>query len=91
MLLLQNVEPVELVVLTVSAVAGVITLAGSFEGWFYRDLKKYERVIFGILALLAIYHDFWVSVIATAAIGAVMFYFRMGRDKDGAEPNVETA
>ncbi|MCD8162109.1 MAG: TRAP transporter permease, partial [Synergistaceae bacterium] len=62
MLLLQNVEIVDLTVLVVSALFGVITLAGSFEGWFFRDLKAYERVVFSILALLSIYHDFWISV-----------------------------
>ncbi|MCF0247593.1 MAG: TRAP transporter permease, partial [Synergistes sp.] len=36
MLLLQNVEIVETVVLVVSALFGVIALAGCFEGWFFR-------------------------------------------------------
>ncbi|MEG1825480.1 MAG: TRAP transporter permease [Cloacibacillus sp.] len=84
MLLLQNVEPVELCILVVSAVLGVITLAGSFEGWFYRDLKIYERVVFGLFALLAIYHGFWISVVATCVIVILMFYFKKtkGRDED---------
>ncbi|MEG2183639.1 MAG: TRAP transporter permease [Cloacibacillus sp.] len=84
MLLLQNVEPVELCILVVSAVLGVITLAGSFEGWFYRDLKIYERVAFGLFALLAIYHGFWISVVATCVIVILMFYFKKtkGRDED---------
>ncbi len=76
MLLLQNVEAVELVVLVVSAVLGVIALAGSFEGWFCRDLKSYERVLFGIIALLSIHHDFWISVASIAGIAVLAVYFK---------------
>lgn len=76
MLLLQNVEIVELVVLVVSAVLGVIALAGSFEGWFYRDLKSYERVLFGIIALLSIHHDFWISIVSIAGIAVLAVYFK---------------
>ena len=93
MLLLQNVEPVELCILVVSAVLGVITLAGSFEGWFYRDLKVYERVVFGLFALLAIYHGFWISVVATCVIVILMFYFKKtkGRDEDNVALDEEMA
>ena len=76
MLLLQNVEAVELIILVVSAVLGVIGLAGSFEGWFYRDLKSYERVLFGIIALLSIHHDFWISVVSIAGIAVLAVYFK---------------
>ena len=91
MLLLQNVEIVDLTVLVVSALFGVITLAGSFEGWFFRDLKTYERVVFGILALLSIYHDFWISVAAMAGIVVVMFYFRKSARDDSSSEDLEGA
>ena len=85
MLLLQNVEPVELCILVLSASLGVITLAGSFEGWFFRDLRLVERVIFGVFALIAIHHGFWISVIGIVAILILMFYFHktVGRDPEG--------
>ena len=85
MLLLQNVEPVELCILVLSASLGVITLAGSFEGWFFRDLRLVERVIFGVFALIAIHHGFWISVIGIVAILILMFYFHKtaGRDPEG--------
>ena len=76
MLLLQNVEPVELVILVVSAMLGVIVLAGTFEGWFYRPLKMYERVAVGIFALAAIHPHMIISVVAIAAIAVAMFYFK---------------
>ena len=79
MLLMQNVNWGDLAVLVVSALAGVISLAGAFEGWLYRDLKWYERALLGAAALLAIYHDLVISVCATAALAAAAFYFRMGR------------
>ena len=82
MLLMQNVEPIELCVLVISAIFGVVSMAGAFEGWFFRSLRVYERAAFGICALLAIYHDFWVSIAAAAALAAFMFYFKKGRDGD---------
>lgn len=91
MLLLQNVEIVDLTVLVVSALFGVITLAGSFEGWFFRDLKAYERVVFGILALLSIYHDFWISVAAMAGIVVVMIYFKKSVHDDSSSEDLEGA
>ena len=75
-LLLQNVEPVDLAVLTVSALLGVVALAGSFEGWFYRDMKPYERIVFGVLALASIHHDFTVSVVSIIGIAIVILYLK---------------
>lgn len=75
-LLLQNVEPVDLAVLTVSAILGVVALAGSFEGWFYRDMKPYERIVFGALALASIHHDFTVSVVSIIGIVVVILYLK---------------
>ncbi|WP_352402464.1 TRAP transporter permease [Synergistes jonesii] len=76
MLLLQHVEPVELAVLVVSALLGVVALAGSFEGWFYRDMKPYERIAFGVLALASIHHNFTVSVVSIIGIAIVILYLK---------------
>lgn len=76
MLLLQNVELFMLAVLVISALLGVIVLAGSFEGWMYRDLKKYERAAVFVMALAAIHHDMMLSVVATALIAITLFYFK---------------
>ena len=85
MLLLHNVEVVELVVLVISAVLGVVALAGSFEGGFYRDLKNYERVVFGVIALLSIHHDFWISIAAIVGIALMIVYFKKS-SHDGQLP-----
>lgn len=82
MLLLQNVEIVELVVLVVSALMGVVSLAGAFEGWFFRNLKPVERVVFGIIALLSIHHSFWLSIFSIAGLVLLMLFFRIRPDKD---------
>lgn len=82
MLLLQNVEIVELVVLVVSALMGVVSLAGAFEGWFFRNLKPVERVVFGVIALLSIHHSFWLSIFSIAGLVLLMLFFRMRPDKD---------
>ncbi|MDY2984248.1 MAG: TRAP transporter permease [Synergistes jonesii] len=83
-LLLQNVEPVDLVVLVVSALLGVVALAGSFEGWFYRDMKPYERIVFGALALASIHHDFTVSVVSIIGIVVVIIYLKKTTKKTDA-------
>lgn len=82
MLLLQNVQPVQLAVLTVSALLGVVSLAGSFEGWFFRTLKVYERAVFGVVALAAIHHSFTVSLVSIAILLVLMFYFRATKKKE---------
>lgn len=84
MLLLQNVKPVELAVLAVSALLGVVALAGSFEGWFFRTLKAYERVVFGIVALASIHHNFFVSLVSIVVLLVLMFYFRGTKNRDKA-------
>lgn len=76
MLLLQDVQPVELAILVVSAVLGVIALAGAFEGWFYRNLRKWERVVFGLTAIVAIHYNILASVAAIAGIVILILYFR---------------
>ena len=83
-LLLQNVEPVDLAVLTVSAILGVVALAGSFEGWFYRDMKPYERIVFGARALASIHHDFTVSVVSIIGIVVVILYLKKTTKKADA-------
>ena len=76
MLLLQDVQPVELAILVVSAVLGVVALAGAFEGWFYRNLRKWERVVFGLVAIVAIHYNILASVAAIAGILLMILYFR---------------
>ena len=76
MLLLQDVQPVELAVLVVSAVLGVIALAGAFEGWYYRNLRKWERVAFGMIAIVAIHYNILASVAAIVGIVLLILYFR---------------
>ena len=76
MLLLQNVQPVELAVLVLSAVLGVVALAGALEGWFCRDLRSYERVFFGLCALAAIHPNMAISCAAIVGIAAAVLYFK---------------
>ena len=85
MLLLQNVQPVELAVLVLSAVLGVVALAGALEGWFCRDLRSYERVFFGLCALAAIHPNMAISCAAIVGIAAAVLYFK----KTGCAPAAE--
>jgi TRAP transporter 4TM/12TM fusion protein len=85
MLLLQNVVPYELFILVVSALLGVIVLAGALEGWMFRFLNKFERVIIGIAALVAIHHNMALSLGATVVIIAIMFYLKKTAKKEELE------
>lgn len=84
MLLLQDVQPVELAVLVVSAVLGVIALAGAFEGWYYRNLRKWERVAFGMIAIVAIHYNILASVAAIVGIVLFILYFRKTKNSVAA-------
>ena len=89
MLLLQNVEIFELVVLVASAVFGVVSLAGAFEGWFYRDLRIPERVVFGLLALLAIHHNIIASLVAIGGIVVCMVYFKKSKAPEHVQATLD--
>ena len=82
MILLHNVVVYELVILVVSATLGVIVLAGALEGWFYRTLKVYERLVMATCALAAIHHSMTLSLIGTAGIILAMFYLRQTKPKE---------
>lgn len=81
MILLQNIVFAEFAVLLVSAVLGVVVLAGAIEGWFYRTLKIYERVVMSIFALLSIHHMMLPSLIGIAGIVVILLYLRQTREK----------
>lgn len=81
MLLLDHVVPYELVILVVSATLGVMILAGALEGWFYRTLKIYERVVMGVFALMAIHHSMTLSVIGTISIAIIMLYLKKTKEQ----------
>jgi TRAP transporter 4TM/12TM fusion protein len=76
MLLAQNIVPLELAILTVSAIFGVVSLAGAFEGWLFRALKPWERLVMGCAAITAIHHDMKLSVISSLLLACAMIFFK---------------
>ncbi|MCL1874975.1 MAG: TRAP transporter permease [Synergistaceae bacterium] len=76
MLLLQNVALFDLTILIVSALLGVMAMAGGLEGWLFRNLKVWERIILACVALVAIYHDIQLSIGASVVIIAACFFFK---------------
>lgn len=76
MLLLNRVVPYELVILTVSATLGVIVLAGALEGWMYRTLRKFERLVMGVFALAAIHVSIILSIVGIVGIAVILFYLK---------------
>ena len=86
MLLMQNVVPYELFILVISALLGVIVLAGALEGWMFRFLNKIERAVIGIAALVAIHHNMVLSVGATIVIIVIMIYLKKTSKREKLEP-----
>lgn len=82
MLLMQDVELVPLTLMVVSAFLGVMVLAAAFEGWMFRDLKVWERLLVGIAAPVAIHPDLILSVIGTLVILAALVYFKTTTSKN---------
>jgi TRAP transporter 4TM/12TM fusion protein len=76
MLLLVNVVPYELFILVISALLGVIILAGALEGWMFRSINMFERGILTLAALGAIHHNMMLSVGATLVIIVMMIYLK---------------
>jgi len=76
MLLLNRVVPYELVILAVSATLGVIVLAGALEGWMYRTLRKFERLVMGVFALAAIHVSIILSIVGIVGIAVILFYLK---------------
>ena len=81
MLLLHNIVWWELIVLTVSATLGVIILAGALEGWQYRFLRIFERLIMAIFALAAIHVSMISSIIGIVGIAVILFYLKKTKEQ----------
>lgn len=76
MLLLQNIDIADLSILVISALLGVIALAGALEGWLFRVLKVYERCAVAVTALAAIYPGVAVSALAIVLLIIFMVFFK---------------
>lgn len=76
MLLLQNVEPLLLMIIVVSALMGVVSLAGALEGWLFRPLRSFERVLVVLTSLAAIHPGIAISSVAIALLVVFMFWFK---------------
>lgn len=76
MLLLQNATPVALAIMIISALTGVCTLAGALEGWLFRTMKVYERIIMAIIALAAISPEIFVSSVSIVLLALFLLYLK---------------
>lgn len=83
MILMQDVVPHELAVIVISALLGIVSLAGAFEGWMFRDLRAAERALFLTFALTAIPPDILISVVSSLALIAFMAYAKLTGSKAG--------
>ncbi|MFA5671807.1 MAG: hypothetical protein WC922_05070, partial [Synergistaceae bacterium] len=61
---------------------------GALEGWMFRFINKFERVVLGIAALIAIHHNMALSLGATVAIILMMLYLKKTSKNEELEPAV---
>ena len=72
-----GVDPLHLTLLVGSILLAIIAMAGCLEGWLKRDLRWWERIPMGIMALVAIHPDFTWSVVGSVAIIAAYIFFKV--------------
>ena len=70
MVLLQNPNPLHLAILVGSSLLGIVCLAGSLEGWMYRDLNLAERALVLPLAIATFMPQVMVNLVAGALLVA---------------------
>ena len=68
----DNFHPLDTTIIAVTAVIGVISLAGSVQGFLYLPTKFYERAILFVAAILLISPDYMHSVIGILLLGSVL-------------------
>lgn len=73
MVLLQNPNPLHLAILVGSSLLGIVCLAGSLEGWMYRDLNLAERALVLPLAIATFMPQVMVNLVAGALLVAGLF------------------
>jgi len=72
-----GVDPLHLALLVGSILLAIIAMAGCLEGWLKRDLRWWERIPMGIMALVAIHPGFTWSVVGSVAIIAAYIFFKV--------------
>ncbi|MFA0888756.1 MAG: TRAP transporter permease [Synergistales bacterium] len=72
MILLQAPNILHLTILVGSSFLGIISLAGSLEGWMFRDLKTVERLAFLPLAIATFMPQVGVNLVAGALLIALL-------------------
>lgn len=89
MLLLQNVEPLPLMIMVVSALMGVVSLAGALEGWLFRSLGSFERALVALTSLAAIHPGIAISSVAIVLLSVFMFWFKRTVSERGRETGTD--
>ena len=68
---------VETLQATITALIGVIALAGGLQGWFMANLKRYERLVLLIAALMLLDPHLITDVIGLAILGAFVIKVKL--------------
>lgn len=82
MVLLQNPSLVHLAILVGSSLLGIVSIAGSLEGWMFRDLKPVERLTLLPLAIATFMPQVMVNLVSgVLLIGALFLLKKTARGK----------
>lgn len=76
MVLLQNPSLLHLAVLVGSSFLGIVSLAGSLEGWMFRELRPFERLVMLPLAIATFMPQVLVNLVAGGLLLAALFIMK---------------
>ena len=76
MVLLQNPSLLHLAILVGSSLLGIVSIAGSLEGWMFRDLKPLERLILLPLAIATFMPQVMVNLVSGVLLIAALFLLK---------------
>jgi TRAP transporter 4TM/12TM fusion protein len=88
MILLEKIQPLDLVLVFVAATLGIVILAGALEGWMFREIRPPERAAAALLAAAAFFPHDLPKMIAVAGILLLLVYFRRTAPKGGGEESL---
>lgn len=69
--LLMIGSPVKIIVTTITAIIGILALAGSLEGYFLRECQVWERVVLFGVALMLIKPGIYTDLLGILAMAAI--------------------
>lgn len=85
-LLLIDVTPINIVVVIATAIIGVIALGSAAEGYLFKELNVFIRIVMLISALMLIFPGWQTDLIGIALFGTIFMTTRIKKDQLVSNP-----